>query len=569
MYLHHLQGSKQSIHKSEITNDLAPRLDRSGKPLIIGVEPKGQNAVARMRSGYAPKPLPMEHEAMWSPDDTKGRDAYDHHENRLELPKTEQLYTNDARPDGTGKHMSKYPASGGYHNTGSHPEVRISHDKNTDMHAPVSGAVGHLRPGTASKVIMREDMTIMHNDVHVDIGERKMEERAAEIAPQRRERESVAPFPTPATLGDRSSKIDSMFTLHRKDKTVHAHPKPPVKVGTPIGSAVQLPQRVSQEVNHTNALSGAKHGEQHLMGMEDRRQILSMDDQKLVQAALVKPRAVIGEYTLAQASEELDHMLAISAQSDHESRIAAVHGTDDSSHLIAGSANRTHATTKRNIPSVELSTDKAIQLPKQVHMQQGNVLMKGYTTLKDAALPTRTPGGMQMTAKPQLHVNNIQSRRRNVPAVIKPFLNLFKRSTPQQADVRSSKSSLQSAPPGHASGLHQATSRPGVSVRRTDHTSAVPTQNVVGRVKAMFQGGHVDLPRSSAVLDDPTSPPSIGSPVEALHRSTNKSTMALRTSNGSNANLSPPMNSLQVAIQKDSSLMRPLGGGMPMHQPMM
>ena len=569
MYLQHLQGSRESIHKGETTNDLAPGFDRYGKPLLIGVEPKSQNAVARMRSGYGPKPLPKEHEAMWSPGDTKGRNAYDKNEDRIEHHSTEPLYTNDAKPEGTGIHVNKYPVSGGYHSTGKHPEVRMVHEKNTDMNVPVSGARGDFQPAKVDRVIMRDDMTLMHNDVHIDVGEKQLEQRTAQLAPQRKERESVAPFPTPAMLGSRNATIGSTFTLHREDTTTHAHPTPPVEVGKPIQSTVQSSQNESKEMNHTSALSGAKRGEQHMSGVADRKHILSMEDQKIVQAAVVKPMAQIGEYTLAQAREQVDHMMSISVGTDHPSRIANVHGADDLSHAITGGTDRARVTTERNLPNVKLLGDEALHLPKSVHMPRTNVLMKGLTTLKEAALPSRTPTTMQMSTRPALRVKAMESRKKQVPGVLKPFVNLLKGSTPQRPSVRYSKSDLKGTPTANATGIQQATSRPAVSVLRADDAPAVPTQNVLGRVKAMFQDGHVQLAGSSKVVDDPTAPPRMGAPVQALHSSSKRSTMTLRTANGVHGNSHPPMNNQQVAIQKDSSLMRELGGGMAMNSPMM
>ena len=569
MYLQHLQGSKEVIHKGETTNDLAPGFDRHGKPLLIGKEPKSQNTVARMRSGYGPKPLPKEHAAMWSPGDTKGRDAYDRGEDRIEPHNTEPLYTNDAKPGGTGIHVNKYPVSGGYHNTDSHPKVRMSHERNTDMNVPVSGARGDFQPTRVDKVIMRDDATIMHSDVYLNVGEKQLEERTAALAPQIKEREAVAPFPTPAVLGSRSAKIDSAFTLRRNDKTTHTHPSPPVQIGKPIQSTVRSSQNESKELHHTSALSGEKHGEQHISGLTDRRRLLSMEDQKIVQAAVVKPMALVGEYTLIKAREQVDYMMSISTGKEHPSRIANVHGADDSSHAISGGTDRTHVTTERILPDTELAADDALELPKRVHLRQSSILMKGLTTLKDAALPARTPTTVQMATRPALRTQAVDSKKKQVPGVLKPFVHVFKGSTPHRPSVRSSKSDIKGAPTTNASGIRQAMSRPAVKVVKAVSAPAVPTQNVLGRVKAMFNEGHVQLAGVSKVLDDPTAPPNKGAPLKALHSSSNKSTMTLQGTSGVRGISHEPMKSQQIAIQKDSSIIRELGGGMAMHQPVM
>lgn len=569
MYLSRLQGPTP-IKKQETENDLSVRYDRDGKPIIAGVEPKGINLAARMRSGYRPKPLPMEHVSMWDPGQTRVKDQYDHSEVRVEPRNTTPFYRNDERVEGTGIQLSKYPKTGGYHDTDARPDLRVPHERNSELGVPVVNAKVGSERAREGRFVMRGDESAEFRDVSVPIGDRVLERRDAEFE-QKKEKEAVAPSLVPAVVGIRSNKIDSNYTILKADSVVRKHPTGPVSQGDPIHSRPTLRDDSSVPIEPANVASARQQGSNRPNDATDRRMALSLENQKMLQSALTKPSSFIGEYTLADAGLKIDHMtLPITAEPSHPSRFSEFTGSDDTSHMLATSTDRRYETTERHAPDVELTSDEGKDLPMNLQMPYVNAPNRSHVTLKDAMLPVRTPTELRITKKQGVQVPNVESKKRTVAGVMQPFLNFVKASVVRPQNVTSSKRHHTEGPLANVTGMQRPSEGGKVHIERTDESTPIPAQNVMSFMKSVFKGGAVETSKSGTEMPAPADVVEKGVEVQARYDESTKQMLSTRTTNQKVVSTNPLSSQpSQVELKAGGSEMRLPGGGMAMNIPVM
>ena len=115
---------------------------KDGVPITATVVPKDTNIHTHFKDFTVPETKTDRH-AIARPEDTKrSYSVYEQPDMSIERRELISTTRNDLQLPDTMQHVSKYPETGGYHDTGDHPEVRFNSERASAFPVPMSSVTG-------------------------------------------------------------------------------------------------------------------------------------------------------------------------------------------------------------------------------------------------------------------------------------------------------------------------------------------------------------------------------------------------------------------------------------------
>ena len=535
MYLSHLQGSAK-IQKREVENDLEVPRDTDGSVLLPSVRPVNVNIVEGLQRSYkahGAKPLPTEHEAVWDPAETRERDQYDHGRPPVRVRPVEPLYRNDEQLSGINEHISKYPATGGYHSVAPHPKVVVPSTENAEMGVPVQGVQGAARPSQPAKVEAKADTTALFHE-RMEVRQRLGGPRhVAQMSEQANEREMRGA--RPVAVEERGDRVDAEVMVRREEPLRLKDAPAPVEAGAPIRGEGRLRSDAAPSVEPA-AVRAHGRGAVRPESAPDTHTLLSHSQHHIMQAALRMPRSGPGEYTLADMGLEVERRGGTTAMGKGMVRDVAVRAADDDTHGTVSSISRVQGVTStaRGRTSATLVSDASHRAQSMVQAPHREHAARSKAALKDDSAAPLVSEGLSLPTRPA-KASAVRATRQTPAAQIHKLVQFMTNGLAQRNEVRASRQEHEAAPASNVRGSSaHATERPHVSASsKTSVRGAVqgPVRGL-GTYLHSIIGGTVRAPSTSSEMPALQEVVERGEAGRAVGTQESSASMSTRPTNG-------------------------------------
>lgn len=502
MYLSQLQGSAK-IQKREVENDLEVLRGTDGSVLLPSVRPVNVNIVESLQRSYkahGAKPLPAEHEAVWDPSDTRERDQYDHGRAPVKVRPVDPLYRNDEQLSGINEHISKYPATGGYHSVAPHPRVVVPSTENGDMGVPVRGVQGATRPSEPARVEAKDDTTALFHE-RMEVRQRLGGPRhVAEMSAQANEREMRGA--RPVAVEERGDRVEAEVTVRREEPLRLKGAPTPVEAGEPIRSERRLRPDGAASMAPA-AVRADGRGPVRPESVPDTHTLLSHSQHHVMQAALRMPKAGPGEYTLADMGLEVERRGGTTAMGQGAVREIAMRAADDDTQGTVSSISRVQGVTAtaRGRTRATLASDASHRAHSMVQAPHREHAARSEVALKDDSAAQLVSESLSLPTRPA-KAGAVQTRRHTPAEQVHKLVQFVTSGLAQRNKVRTSRQEHEAALATNVRGsAAPASERPHVSA--STKTSARAVQGPVrglGTYLHSIIGGSVRAPDTSSAM---------------------------------------------------------------------